>query len=292
VESAPFLLAAVLMASPVGFAAPGTRVSTRLVPFAAGGADLAVPAELSDAEVARLAEASFAEGVRLRRQSDSARPHFRTAARYFDELRRRGASNATLYRNLGNAQVLADELPQAILSYHRGLRLAPQDGELRACLEGARELVVYPSNTPLGRPAPDRRPPWLPRVRSEWLLGGAVLLYALGWVGLTRWLMTRRGRPLALGVVSLLAGIALTGAVIVSVRAEAPGRDHSLVVIAEDGVLLRKGDGLSFPPRYQTPLNRGVEARLLFERGDWLQIELGGGEVGWVPRAYAVVDEP
>ena len=53
----------------------------------------------------------------------------------------------------------------------------------------------------------------------------------------------------------------------------------------------RKGDGLAFPPRYGAPLNRGVEARLLFERGDWLQIELSGGEVGWVPRAYALVDE-
>jgi hypothetical protein len=258
----------------------------------AAGADPVIPPDLSDAEVARLAEESFAEGVRLRRQADSARPHFRTAARYFDELRRRGAANPTLFRNLGNAQVLADDLPHAILSYQRGLRLAPQDADLRECLEAAREQVIYPANTPLGRPAVERRPPWLPRVRSEWLLGGAVVLYALGWVGLTRWLMTRRGRALLLGVAALLAAVALTGLMIVSVRGEAPGGDRPLVVIAEDGVLLRKGNGLTFPPRYETPLNRGVEARLLFERGDWLQIELGGGEVGWVPRAYAVVDEP
>jgi hypothetical protein len=37
--------------------------------------------------------------------------------------------------------------------------------------------------------------------------------------------------------------------------------------------------------------NRGVEARLLFARGDWLQIELAGGEVGWVPRRLVLVDE-
>jgi hypothetical protein len=273
-EGVPFLLAAILTAS----AAPGT--------------DPVIPPELSEPEIARLAEESFAEGVRVRHQADSARPHFRTAARYFDELRRRGASNPTLYRNLGNAQVLADDLPHGILSYHRGLRLSPQDPELRGCLEAARELVVYPANTPLGRPAVERRPPWLPRVRSEWLLGGAVVLYALAWVGLTRWLMTRRGRVLALGVAALLAAVALTGLMIVSVRSESPDGDRPLVVIAEDGVLLRKGNGLSFPPRYETPLNRGVEARLLFERGDWLQVELGGGEVGWVPRGYAVVDEP
>ena len=52
--------------------------------------------------------------------------------------------------------------------------------------------------------------------------------------------------------------------------------------------LLRAGNGLSYPPRYETPLNRGVEARLLFARGAWLQIELSGGEIGWVPAAYTI----
>jgi hypothetical protein len=37
-------------------------------------------------------------------------------------------------------------------------------------------------------------------------------------------------------------------------------------------------------------VNRGVEARLLFEREGWAQIELAAGEVGWVPREYLLVD--
>jgi hypothetical protein len=96
---------------------------------------------------------------------------------------------------------------------------------------------------------------------------------------------------LAGGLAALaLAGLA-TALLIVDLRGERGRGTEALVVIAEDGVLLRKGNGLAFPPRYETPLNRGVEARLLFESGDWLQIELAGGEVGWVPRAYALADE-
>jgi hypothetical protein len=57
-------------------------------------------------------------------------------------------------------------------------------------------------------------------------------------------------------------------------------------------VLLRRGDGLAFPPRYYTPINRGVEARRLFERGGWVQIELSGGEIGWVPRDSVLADAP
>src|SRR5262249_22757717 len=80
-----------------------------------------------------------------------------------------------------------------------------------------------------------------------------------------------------------LAGTALLSQEIVAEqRRYELDREQPLVVIAADGVLLRKGNGLSYPPRYETPLNRGVEARVLCARGAWRQIELAGGEVGWV----------
>ena len=63
---------------------------------------------------------------------------------------------------------------------------------------------------------------------------------------------------------------------------------HPVVIIADDGVLVRSGNGFAYPRRYDVPLNRGVEARLLYARADWLQIELSGGEVGWVPAAYTI----
>jgi hypothetical protein len=65
---------------------------------------------------------------------------------------------------------------------------------------------------------------------------------------------------------------------------------HPLVVIVRDGVLLRRGNGMVFPPRYETPINRGVEARLRYERGGWVQIELSGGEIGWLPREAVLME--
>jgi hypothetical protein len=65
------------------------------------------------------------------------------------------------------------------------------------------------------------------------------------------------------------------------------------VVLSADRVPLRNGDGLTYPARYDgKTLNRGVEARLLLERGDWLHIELPGGESGWVPRGTVLLDTP
>jgi len=105
-------------------------------------------------------------------------------------------------------------------------------------------------------------------------------------------MMVRRGRLLGAGVAVLLLAAMLSAWIIALAREERDREMHPLVVIARDSVMLRRGNGLTFPPRYETPVHRGVEARLLFERGGWLQIELSGGEVGWVPRDHVLADTP
>lgn len=247
---------------------------------------------LSDREVLDRAETEFQEGVHLRQARDQAQPHFRNAAGYFDELRQRGVGNAALYRNLGNAYLLAGDLPHAILSYRRGLRLTPNDLGLRDSLAEARLRVVYPVSGDLGRPRNDERPPWLPHLHSLWLIFAAVGCYLLGCVSLTRWRMIQYGRSSTVGLLLLLLAAVLSGLLIFRGAQQRDNEAHPLVVIARDGVLLRRGNGAPFPPRYDTPLNRGVEGRLRFERGGWVQIELSDGEIGWVSREAVLVDAP
>src|SRR5262249_19575187 len=157
-----------------------------------------------------------------------------------------------------------------ILAYRQGLRLDSGNRELGSSLERARELVVYPGGSNLGRPAHEDRPPWLPRIPGQWLFLAAAALYLIGCICFTRWLMLRGGRRLVLCLLALAGTVGLS-LVLVEEQRRARGPAQPLVIIADDGVLLRKGNNLNFPPRYETPVNRGVEARLLFERGDWLQ---------------------
>jgi hypothetical protein len=251
----------------------------------------AAPADLSDAEVAAEAEAAFADGVRLRDDAAQARPHFARAAESYQELLRRGYNNPVLYRNLAHASLLAGDLPHAIRACRRGLRESPGDRGLRDDLAAFREQVVFPPYTSLGRPPVSTRPPWWPSLGAGTLAAAAAGFYILACLGLTRWLMTRRARLLPAAVVGLAVGISLAAFAFIDSRRERDEADHPPVVIAADGVLLRRGDGLAYPPRYDTPVNRGVEARLLFARGDWLQIELSGGEIGWVPRRLVLCDD-
>src|SRR5262249_29585393 len=111
-------------------------------------------------------------------------------------------------------------------------------------------------------------------------------------VCLTRWLMVRRGRLLVWGLTVLVLAVGMSAWVIVRAGEERDREAHPLVVIARDGVVLRRGNGSAFPPRYETPVNRGVEGRVLFARDGWAQIELFGGEIGWVPRESVMVDTP
>jgi hypothetical protein len=112
--------------------------------------------------------------------------------------------------------------------------------------------------------------------------------YGVLWLALARWWMFHSRRwLLAAGFAAVLAGL-LGASLFVETRRNRHDAVHPVIVIADDGVLMRTGNGLSYPPRYETPLNRGVEARLLHARGAWLQIELSGDEVGWVPAGYTI----
>jgi hypothetical protein len=246
----------------------------------------------SDVQILEQAEKAFQEGARLRADARKARPDFQKAARFYDELRQRGMSNPDLFRAQGNAYLLANDLPRAILAYRRGLRLAPADRELQAGLQYAREQVAYAESGGFGRPPLEHRPPWLPHALPQLRLSFAVFLYMLAWIALARWLMTRHGRALSAAGVAILAAAFPAASLALDDWENRREAQQPLVVIAKDGVLLRRGNGVAYPPCSQTPLNRGVEARLLFAKGDWLQIELAGGEVGWVPRASALLDVP
>jgi hypothetical protein len=241
---------------------------------------------LPDAALPRLAESAFRQGTASRSNPAQARASFARAAAAFDELGRRGFRSAALCFNQGNAYFLAGDLPRAILAYRRGLRLAPNSLSKRTNLALARQQVEHPLATTADRW------PWLPRPAPRWLWLGLVGLYGLAGFAFARWWMVRRNGLLLVGLFAALGVLVTAGGLILAEVDRRQDLAHPLVVIARDQVQLRKGNGYRYPVVDETPLNRGVEARWLFSRSDWLQIELADGKVGWIPHTAALVDEP
>ncbi len=252
---------------------------------------LVVLVTAADAELIQNAADSFRHGVELRDDPVSARAHFRTSADQWEQARQHGVANPALFRNQGNACLLADDLPGAILAYRRGLWLVPNDPELQLLLAHARSEVIYPATSgAFAHPPVDNRPPWLPRFSILWPLGLSCLAYALCWFAFTRWRMVRRSGFLVLSLTAFVVSAFLAMILVLEGTRNRDHEVHPLVVVAQDGVHLRKGNGESYPLRYETPLNRGVEARLVHERAGWVQVELSGGETGWLPRTAVRVD--
>jgi hypothetical protein len=246
----------------------------------------------SDPEVLSEAETAFRAGVERRTAPEEARDYFRTAADKFELLRCRGVDGRAINKNLGNIYLLLGDVPRAILAYRRALRFAGSDRHIQEGLAFARSQVAYPAGGNYGGPPVDQRPPWLPRVNFVWYICVSLIFYSLAWLAFTFWWIGRPGRWLLWAIVAFSFALVLIAALAAEEWRDADFTNRPVVVISDDGVLLRIGNGLSYPPRSEIPLNRGVEARLLYVRGDWLQIELSGGEIGWVPREYALVDDP
>jgi hypothetical protein len=247
-----------------------------------------VSAQTND-DVAALAEAAFRQGVEHRSQLLAARKHFSRATDLYRDLHRRGVRSTALYLNLGNAAVLADRWPVAIWAYHLGLKLDPNDRTLREHLAFVRAKVIYPP-AGQGRLEPDPWPAWLHRpTTNEW-----ILLFLASW--LLFWVIAATGLALR----SWKTLLAAVGASILPMAAgiymqdnrEQQDRDMPLVIVADNSPFYR-GNGTSYLQHPILPtLPRGLEVRQLHCRGDWLQVRLTTGEVGWLPLQNVLVVEP
>jgi hypothetical protein len=235
------------------------------------------------------ADAAYRQGVDARADTATARPHFTRAAELYEAAWDGGTRTPAVARNMAQARYLAGDLGTGIRDYRRGLRAFPHDPDLRAGLAFARAQVAYPVAGDLAdaaRPRDagmllDRLP--VSFARLAW---AAVIVAGLGWLTLARAWMTARGGLALIGGAMVLAAAAGGGLLLWEdgkLRARW-GQPAAVVTAPTD---LRTGNSEEYPRRLDARLPAGVEMKVLAGRGGWLQVELGGGTVGWVPEARA-----
>jgi hypothetical protein len=243
----------------------------------------------ADDETLAQAQEHFRQGVENLRSVSESRRLFAAAAADLARLQQEGVRTADLYLALGNAEALAGRWPRAIWAYECGLRLDPNDRTLRQHRDYARTLVNYPAGG-RGRPTAELWPGWLHRpAPGEWLLAAAIA-YSLVWFAGAWWYVRRRTLPLVttLGLAAL--AIAAVGGWYIDVEKAAYDRLHPLAVVAADNTPLYRGNGPNYPLNADVPsLSAGMEVRVLHERGAWLHVQLGTGEIGWLVRARVLI---
>lgn len=222
-------------------------------------------------------EALFNEGNRLYQEGD-----FRGAADRYAAVLEGGYESSALYYNLGNAHFRLGEMAEAVLNYERAARLDPGDEDVRANL------------TLVGQMLQDRIEPlprfWMLSVFDWWMalmprgrleaaaaacygvLGVAAVFIVLGWP--RGWGATVRRAAYA-GA----AGTVILGGTLL-VRETGIGQPEEAVVMAPEARVLSapsEDGGLTV-----FTLHEGTKVRIDRRAGEWAEVVLADGKVGWL----------
>lgn len=209
----------------------------------------------------------FALALAHRDNRTEAEALLRVVVREADSAWQRGERDPLTCALQGRAALLLDDRATALVAFRRALRLA-DSADARAGLALARERI--------GRP-PLPTTVWM--TPTQWVILG-LTLNAVGWTLLTwrRWV----------GLLCLTLALTAGGVWLANARAEWHEL-HELRAVVRSATELRTGNGSAFPARLPRTLPAGTETRLLRERGEWVQVEIGPA-VGWLPRERVWLD--
>lgn len=222
-------------------------------------------------------DTAFARGAEAKGDAKIARPHFAEAAKGYDAEWEAGNHSPALATNRSRAHALAGDVPKAILAARAGLTHTPSDADLILQLETLRDFVPYPTGTRPEKPGGlrTRLSPW-----DLFFIAAAGLLLVV--TGLARRFTTRDGWSIPVAVIGAVLLVLMIGAAW-QLNRESAGEAKVLVLIRPTSV--RKGNGDTYPPRMDVDLPRGAEVSERLRRGGWVQVEMPGGVIGWVPEA-------
>lgn len=223
-------------------------------------------------------QALFDEGNRLYQEGD-----FTGAAASYSAVLEGGFESAEVYYNLANAHVRLGQLGEAVLNYERAARLDPANDDILANLSLVNQRLV------------DRIEPmprfWLLSAFDWWmgLIPGGVLtgLVAAGYLLLGSALVMivlrhPAGWRRALVGAAYVAGLAtaLLGATLLVRETGLAEPEEAVVMAVEARVLSAPSEegGLTV-----FTLHEGTKVRVDRRAGEWVEIVLADGKVGWLP---------
>lgn len=202
------------------------------------------------------------------------------AAKYENILKTEGVA-PELYYNLGNAYYKMNELGKSILNYERAIRLDPSFSDAKFNLEFANQKIIDRIETSevffLRK--------WFNLIikavsTNNWFYLSAILFI----IALIPGLMFIFGgskyiRKLSFYIASVLIVASITSLTFSGIR-KVQIAEHQEAIIMDGVVIVRGSPDKSGTNLFQ--LHEGTKVSVLSALGDWYEIKLANGSIGWV----------
>jgi tetratricopeptide (TPR) repeat protein len=222
-------------------------------------------------------ESMFEEGNRSYQNSD-----YESALASYLRILESGFESGALHYNVGNCYFKLGDLGRSILFYERALIENPRDGDAKANLELARSLTADEIVPLPGFWALDVVDWWVHALPKGWLLAIVGISYVIGMAALVAILLTRNpvletwGRRVAIfaGVLVVVFGINLAA---LELKWGEP--IEAIVLVDEVSVQSAPSDDQALQV---FTIHEGTKARIDQQTGEWAEIVLADGKVGWV----------
>lgn len=207
---------------------------------------------------------------------------YKKAIKLYEGLLETYGESADIYYNLGNAYYKSNQVAPAILNYERALLLDPGDGDIRFNLQMARQKAIDKIE-PVGEFFLYR---WFDQLQNRgaadsWAKAGIVcFLLFIGCLAMfffSKWMRLKK--------VSFYAGLCCLVLVIL----------FNLFAHNQKKELVNRQDAIVFAPTVTVKsspdasgtdlfiLHEGTKVSVKSKLGEWSEIEMEDGNVGWMP---------
>jgi tetratricopeptide (TPR) repeat protein len=192
-----------------------------------------------------------------------------------------GYESAELYFNLGNAYYKSNKFTMALVNYEKASLLSPDDEEIQRNLEMARQLVIDKI---------DKLPEFLPKRWYRQFIGMlktdqwtyiSMITFPLSLLLFLVYFFVRRiGLRKAAFWLALVIMLISVSTFIFSYNQKKLVYDNSYAIIITPSVTIKSSPDESGTELFQ--LHEGTKVEIIDELGDWKEIKLSDGNVGWL----------
>jgi tetratricopeptide (TPR) repeat protein len=192
-----------------------------------------------------------------------------------------GYESAELYYNLGNAYYKSHKITLALVNYERANLLDPGDEEILHNLEMTRQLVVDEI---------DKLPEFLPKLwyqrfigllkTDQWALL-SMITFPISLLLFLLYLFVRhiRIRKISFWLATVIMIISLS-TLVFSYHQKKLVYDNSYAIIISPSVTIKSSPDDSGTELFQ--LHEGTKVEIIDQLGEWKEIKLSDGNVGWL----------